>query len=30
MFNHASERETLRYIGIDQEEKDLLYSTVQF
>ena len=30
MFNHTSERETLRYIGIDQEEKDLLYSTVRF
>lgn len=30
MFNHASEKVTLRYIGITQEAKDELYSLVQF
>ena len=30
MFNHDSERETLKYIGIDQDEKDRVYSTVRF
>jgi integrase len=30
MFNHTSERITLRYIGITQEAKDELYSLVQF
>lgn len=30
MFNHTSERVTLRYIGITQEAKDELYSLVQF
>ncbi|MFL0270133.1 tyrosine-type recombinase/integrase [Candidatus Clostridium radicumherbarum] len=30
MFNHASEKVTLRYIGISQEAKDELYSLVQF
>ncbi|WP_298844607.1 tyrosine-type recombinase/integrase [uncultured Clostridium sp.] len=29
-FNHSSQKITLRYIGIDQEAKDLLYSLVQF
>lgn len=30
MFNHDSERETLKYIGIDQDEKDKVYSAVKF
>lgn len=30
MFNHDSERETLKYIGIDQDEKDRIYSVVKF
>ena len=30
IYNHNSERDTLRYIGIDQEEKDTLYTTVKF
>ncbi len=30
MFNHTSEKITLRYIGITQEAKDELYSLVQF
>lgn len=30
MFNHASPSITLRYIGIDQDQKDELYSMVQF
>lgn len=29
-FNHSSQSITLRYIGINQEEKDELYSLVQF
>lgn len=29
-FNHSSEKITLRYIGINQEAKDELYSLVQF
>lgn len=29
-FNHSSEKITLKYIGIDQESKDELYSLVQF
>lgn len=29
-FNHSSQKITLRYIGIDQESKDQLYSLVQF
>ena len=29
-FNHCSQKITLRYIGIDQEAKDELYSLVQF
>lgn len=29
-FNHSSEKITLRYIGITQENKDELYSLVQF
>lgn len=29
-FNHSSPKITLRYIGIDQEAKDELYSLVQF
>lgn len=29
-FNHSSQKITLRYIGIDQESKDELYSLVQF
>jgi integrase len=28
-FNHSSQKITLRYIGINQEEKDKLYSLVQ-
>lgn len=28
-FNHSSQRITLRYIGINQDEKDALYSLVQ-
>lgn len=30
VFNHSSPNVTLRYIGIDQESKDELYSLVQF
>lgn len=30
MFNHDSERETLKYIGVDQDEKDRIYSVVKF
>lgn len=30
VFNHSSEKITLRYIGISQEQKDELYSLVQF
>ena len=30
MFNHSSPDITLRYIGIDQDAKDELYSLVQF
>ncbi|QUH25541.1 tyrosine-type recombinase/integrase [Serpentinicella alkaliphila] len=30
VFNHSSQKITLRYIGIDQEAKDELYSLVQF
>lgn len=30
MFNHSSESTTLRYIGIDQDERDKLYTLVQF
>ncbi len=30
MFNHYSERETLKYIWIDQDEKDRVYSAVKF
>lgn len=30
MFNHSSPKITLRYIGITQEQKDELYSIVQF
>jgi integrase len=29
-FNHSSQRITLRYIGINQDQKDELYSLVQF
>jgi len=29
-FSHSSQTITLRYIGINQEEKDNLYSLVQF
>ena len=29
-FNHSSQKITLRYIGINQDEKDELYSLVQF
>jgi integrase len=29
-FNHSSQRITLRYIGISQDQKDELYSMVQF
>ncbi len=29
-FNHSSQKIKLRYIGIDQESKDELYSLVQF
>ncbi|WP_234122660.1 tyrosine-type recombinase/integrase [Clostridium hydrogenum] len=29
-FNHSSQNITLRYIGINQEQKDELYSLVQF
>ena len=29
-FNHSSQRITLRYIGISQDQKDELYSLVQF
>ncbi len=29
-FNHSSQRITLRYIGMNQDEKDELYSLVQF
>ncbi len=29
MFNHSSQRITLRYIGISQDQKDELYSLVQ-
>ncbi|KNZ70280.1 integrase family protein [Thermincola ferriacetica] len=30
MFNHSSQKVTLRYIGISQDQKDELYSMVQF
>jgi len=30
MFNHSSPRVTLRYIGISQDQKDELFSIVQF
>lgn len=30
MFNHASQKVTLRYIGISQDQKDELFSIVQF
>lgn len=30
MFNHSAPSITLRYIGIDQDEKDKLYCSVQF
>lgn len=30
VFNHSSQSTTLRYIGIDQDAKDELYSLVQF
>lgn len=30
VFNHSTQKITLRYIGIDQEAKDELYSLVQF
>ncbi|NWQ43324.1 tyrosine-type recombinase/integrase [Bacillus sp. EB106-08-02-XG196] len=30
VFNHSSQKITLRYIGVDQESKDELYSLVQF
>lgn len=30
VFNHSSQATTLRYIGIDQDAKDELYSLVQF
>ena len=30
VFNHSSQQISLRYIGIDQESKDELYSLVQF
>lgn len=30
VYNHSSQRITLRYIGINQESKDELYSLVQF
>ena len=29
-FNHSSQRITLRYIGVNQDQKDELYSLVQF
>lgn len=29
-FNHSSQRITLRYIGVNQDQKDELYSMVQF
>ena len=29
-FNHSSQKITLRYIGVNQDEKDELYSLVQF
>ncbi|SHJ87594.1 Phage integrase family protein [Anaerobranca californiensis DSM 14826] len=29
-FNHSSQKITLRYIGVNQEQKDELYSLVQF
>lgn len=29
-FNHSSQRVTLKYIGINQEQKDELYSMVEF
>lgn len=29
-FNHSSQRITLRYIGVSQDQKDELYSLVQF
>ena len=29
-FNHSSQKITLRYIGINQDQKDQLYSLVQF
>lgn len=30
VFNHSSQKMTLRYIGISQDQKDELYSLVQF
>lgn len=30
MFNHSAPSITLRYIGVDQDEKDKLYCSVQF
>lgn len=30
MFNHSSQKVTLRYIGISQDQKDELFSIVQF
>ena len=30
MFNHSSQNVTLRYIGVSQDQKDELYSLVQF
>ncbi|KGG79384.1 recombinase XerD, partial [Caloranaerobacter azorensis H53214] len=29
-FNHSSQKITLRYIGVNQDQKDELYSLVQF
>ncbi len=29
-FNHSSQTITLRYIGVNQDQKDELYSLVQF
>ena len=29
-FNHSSPNITLRYIGVNQDQKDELYSLVQF